>query len=66
MTPEPYSEPCQTYKMELFAKIFNGFPPLTVLAKSSILDIWLGSKYAFGKYKNNWPVFFYCHIELMK
>ena len=39
MTPEPHSEPCQTFKMELFAKIVNGFQTLTVFAKSSILDV---------------------------
>ena len=39
MTPEPHSEPCQTLKMELFAKIVNGFQTLTVFAKSSILDV---------------------------
>ena len=32
-------EPCQTSKMELFAKRVNGFQPLTIFAKSSILDI---------------------------
>ena len=31
-----YSEPSQTSKMELFAKLVNGF---------SILDVWHGSKY---------------------
>ena len=32
--------------MELFSKIINGFQPLTVLAKSSILDVWQGSECA--------------------
>ena len=31
--------------MGLFAKIVNGFQPLTVFAKSSILDVRLGFKY---------------------
>ena len=31
--------------MEIFAKIVDGFQPLTILAKSSILDVWLGSEY---------------------
>ena len=43
-----YSEPCQTSKMELFLKIINGRKPLTIFAKSSILDVWLGSERAFG------------------
>ena len=29
----------ELFKMELFAKIDNGFKPLTILAKSSILDV---------------------------
>ena len=33
--------------MDLFAKIVNGFQLLTILTKSSILDVCLGSKYAF-------------------
>ena len=40
------SEHSQTSKIELFSKIVNGFPPLTILTKSSILDVWLGSGYA--------------------
>ena len=35
-------------KMEHFAKIGNGFYPLTIFAKRSILDIWQGSEYASG------------------
>ena len=34
---EAYSEPCQTSKMESFAKIPN--------AKSSVFDTWQGSEY---------------------
>ena len=36
--PKPYSEPYQTSKMESFAKIVNGFQPLTIFAKRSIID----------------------------
>ena len=36
---EAYSEPCQTSKMNYFAKIVNGFQPLTNIAKLSILDV---------------------------
>ena len=43
---ESYSEPIQTSKMELFGKIVNGFSPLTIFAKSYILDVWLGSENA--------------------
>ena len=39
-----YSEPSQRSKMEPFIKINNGFQPLTILAKSSILDVWLDGK----------------------
>ena len=44
-----YLEPSQLSKMKLFAKIVNSFQPLTILAKGSILDVWLGSECAFGK-----------------
>ena len=40
---EMYSEPCQRPKIELFAEIVNGFKPPTIFAKSSILDVLLGS-----------------------
>ena len=30
--------PCQTSKMERFAKIVNGFQPLIIFPKGSILD----------------------------
>ena len=33
--PEAYKEPT----MELFAKILNSFQPLTIFAKSSVLDV---------------------------
>ena len=33
--------PCQTFNMELFAKLVNDFKLLTIFAKSSILDVWL-------------------------
>ena len=45
---EAYLEPLQTSKTELFAKIVNGFKLLTVFAKSSILEVCSGSKYASG------------------
>ena len=36
---EVYSEPCQTSKMELFAKRLDDWKPLTVFAKSSTLHV---------------------------
>ena len=36
---EAHSEPSQTPKMELFTKIIKVFQPLTMLAKSSIIDV---------------------------
>ena len=41
-----YSKPCQTSRMGLFPKIVYGFRSLTIIVKSSILDIRLGSEYA--------------------
>ena len=34
-----YSEPCQMYKMECFAKKINNFLSLAVFAKRPILDV---------------------------
>ena len=45
-----YWEPCQTSKMEVFAKIVNRLQPLTIFGESSILDFWQGSKYPFAFY----------------
>ena len=36
----------QRSKIELFAEIVNSFKSLTLFAKNSIVDVWLGSKYA--------------------
>ena len=46
---EAQSEPIQTSEMELLAKTLNGFQSIfhTTFAKSSILDVWLVSKYPF-------------------
>ena len=43
--PEEYRETSRTSKMELLAKIANGFQPLTIFANSSILDVQQGSDY---------------------
>ena len=40
---EAYSKPNRMSKMEAFAKILNCFQPLSVLAKSFILDVWMAS-----------------------
>ena len=48
---EAYSEPtqnCQTTKMEFFAKIVNGFQPLTIFAKSFILNVCQDFQYTSG------------------
>ena len=36
--PKAYMKPCQTSKMEGFAKIVNGWKSLIIFAKRSILD----------------------------
>ena len=38
--PQTYSDPCQTTKMDNFAKIVSDLNPLTIFANKSILDIW--------------------------
>ena len=40
-----YLGPCQTSKIVVFAKMNNGFQPLTVFAKSFIIEVLLGSEY---------------------
>ena len=45
---EAYSELGQTSKTELFAETANIWRPLGIFAKSSILDVWYGSEYAFA------------------
>ena len=34
-----YSESCQTSKLDRYAKIVNGYNPLTIFGNRSILDI---------------------------
>ena len=46
LASEANSQPCQTFKMELFARIVKNWNPFTICAKASILDIWQGSEYA--------------------
>ena len=43
---QAYSEYCQISEMELFADIVNGIKPLTILAKSFILDVSQSSEHA--------------------
>ena len=52
--------------MEFFAKIVNGFQPLNLFAKISILDVWLGSKYASALYLNITILSRYLKIEKNK
>ena len=40
---------------ELLAKVVNGFQPLTVFARNSVLDVWEGSEYAsILKWRGTW------------
>ena len=39
---EAFSEPSPISKLKLSAKVVNGFQPLTIFAKSSISDVWMG------------------------
>ena len=47
LASEAKSKSCQASKMELFANIVTNLKLFTLCAKTSILDIWLGSQYAF-------------------
>ena len=52
MDGEAYSEPSQLSTMKLYANIVHGWKPLTIFAKSSILDVWLVSECACEMHKN--------------
>ena len=41
-----FSKPSRTSQMELFTERANGFQPLNILTKISIIDFRLGSEYA--------------------
>ena len=46
LSSEMYSDPYHTCKWEIFTKIVHGFHPLTIFAKSSLLDVWWKCEYA--------------------
>ena len=52
---EAYLKLCQTSKMELFVKIWNGFQLLTIFVKRSILNIWQGSEYDSAWFTHSLP-----------
>ena len=54
---EVYLVPIQISKMKLFVKIDNSLMPLTILTKSSILDVWLGSKIATKSFNKSFCKF---------
>ena len=39
-----HSEAIQIFKIELFAKISNGWKPFAAFARRSILDVWVSSE----------------------
>ena len=43
---EAYSEPYQISKIERFAKMVDGWKPLTIFAKRSFLVVWQSSEHA--------------------
>ena len=65
-----YSEPCQTSKMEFFAKMIDGFHLLTIFAKKPILDskfniaYSLREKYPYLEFF--WSVFSHIQFECGK
>ena len=50
---QPYSETCQTSKIECFVKIVDAWKPLTIYVKCSILDVWQGSEYSLLRQEKN-------------
>ena len=53
MISKALSEPSPTSKLGLFAKLLNGFQPLIIFAKSSILYVLLGHEHSCDIDKNN-------------
>ena len=45
---EAFSEPYETFTMERFAKIVNGWKSLIIFVKRFMLGVWQGSEYASG------------------
>ena len=54
---EVYLVPIQISKMELFVKIVTSLMSLTILAKNSNLDVWLGSKIATKSFNKSFCKF---------
>ena len=54
-----HSESSQTSKMKFFAKTVNGWKSVTIFAKSSILDVLVGSGYSSASGSIIWssPIF---------
>ena len=48
---EAHSEPCQTSKIKLQAKICNILKLFTIFAKCSVVDVWLGTEYVTAENK---------------
>ena len=46
---EAFSVSCKTSEMEHFAKLINGWKPLIIFTKRSILVVWQSSEYVFVK-----------------
>ena len=62
-----YSEPNQISKTELLAKTFDTFEPENILAKGSMLDVWLDSEYStvpFISDTKNWEVLILSFLTL--
>ena len=53
-TAEVYSEPSLTSKIELFARVINGWKPLTIFENIPILGKCLGPEYVSGKGRPLW------------
>ena len=49
---EAYSGPCQTYEMEVFERIVNGFSLLTVLAESYVFGYFSDSEFPSEPWKD--------------
>ena len=70
---EHFKNQLEHLRWGFFAKILNDLQPLTVFTKSSLVDVWLGSKYASGSLNtpcdmvalNNFILKYLCHHQFI-
>ena len=65
-THKVYSAPCQTSRTGDFMKIVNGFQPLTIFAKSTILHVLKGFWTRLWNYPRKISIIWICYIKWLR